>query len=136
MSIKKLIKINADLIVAFLIAIPITWIGAVLNISDFLQASVTIIPITLVILSVFFAFNKKFILVALNDKKYTKQLYRAFLTPTLSSLSAVIVAFFAIYSNIIYFTAIFLLVYSLLSLVDLILYLLGTYEKLAHHKKL
>jgi hypothetical protein len=125
-----------DLIIAILLAVPVVWYGAVLTLSDFLQASITIIPITLVVLSVFFAFNKKFILVALNDKKYTKQLYRAFLTPTLSSLGAFIGAFFSIYSNFIYFVAIFLLMYSLLSLVDLIIYLLGTYEKLAQHKKL
>jgi hypothetical protein len=136
MAIKNLVKTNADVMCAFVVAIPIVLLGVLLNISDFLQACVTIIPITLVVLSLFVSFNKKFILVALNNKEYAKQLYRAFLTPTISSLLSLITAFFANYNLIIYFIAIFLLFYSLFSLIDLILYLLDTYKKLAHHKKL
>jgi hypothetical protein len=136
MSLKIFIKTNFDLILAIIISILIVRFGAVLNVSDFLQASVTVVPITLVVLSVFFAFNKKFVLAALNNDIYSKQLYQAFLTPTLSSILSFLFALFGSYYVPIYFLAVLFLIYSLFSLIDLILYLLATYTKLARHKKL
>ena len=135
-ELKALIKTNWDLIFAILVSIFVTYFGATLKISDFLQASVAIVPITLVVFSVFFAFNKKFIMAALNNKKYKKELYRAFLTPTISSILSLVLAFFSFYNLFVYFLAILFLFYSLFSLIDLIVYLLDTYTKLAKYKKL
>jgi len=136
MSIKEVIETNTDLVVAFLIAIPIARAGAVLRVSDFLQACVIIMPVVLVILSLFFSSSKKFVIAALRNKGYTKKLHWAFLTPPLSSFGALIFAFFAVYSSIVYFIAIFLLLYSLLSLVDLARYFLRVQEMLVRNKKL
>jgi len=58
MSIKAIIETNMDLVVAFLIAIPITWVGPVLRVSNFLQACAIIMPATLAILSLFFSSSK------------------------------------------------------------------------------
>jgi len=135
-SIKEIIETNTDLVVAFLIAIPITQAGPVLRVPDFLQACVVIMPVVLAILSLFFSSSKKFVIAALRDKKYAKELYRAFLTPPVSSFIALIFAFFAVYSSIVYFIAIFLLFYSLLSLVDMVLYFLRLQKMLVRYKKL
>jgi len=136
MNLKLLLKTNLDLVLALLITIPVVYLGSTLKISDFLQACVAIIPITLVALSVFFAFNKKFILLALKNNEYSKQLYRAFLTPAVSSLLSFIVDLFALYNRLIYFLAVLLLLYSLFSLITLIIYLSNTYKKLVRHNKL
>jgi len=136
MNLKILLKTNLDLVGALLITIPVVYLGSTLKISDFLQACVAIIPITLVALSVFSAFNKKFISVALKDNEYSKQLYRAFLTPAVSSLLSFIVDLFALYDQLIYFLAVLLLLYSLFSLITLILYIYQTLKKLVRHNKL